>query len=208
MSEEEQEVEETSEAIVKVEVVRPYLSVAEAQERFQQFQELKRGALSQEDLLYIGNTGAPVKNKKLASNVYIKKSGWRKLAVLFNLNTEILHREKLWGQDEHGDYYVWLFHVRVTAPNGRYCDAEGACTSRDPFFAKRLGGYITPNEANIILKAQTVAYNRAISDLIGGGELSAEEIEDTVVPVVPLPEPTQMKKKMHKKQKKETEQHE
>lgn len=166
----------TPETIIVPNIVAPIIPVEEALKLFERFNNLKSKALKDKDFLFIGSDGRPT-TKAQAKKNYICKSGWRKMGVYFNLDGQILSKEKIFSKDAHGDYYVWLYHVRVTAPNGRYVEAEGVCSSRDPFFAKRKGEFIDPNEANIILKAQTVAYNRAISDMVGGGELSAEEFQ-------------------------------
>jgi hypothetical protein len=180
--EKEREEVKKVEAIVEApQIVVPRVDVETVIEHFNRFQELKSRVLRDEDYLFVGPDGRPTDKGKHVSE-HIKKTGWSKLALIFNLNVEILKREKMWGEDKNGKYYVWTYHVRATAPNGRYQDAEGACSSRDPFYAKRYDPktkeerWIEPDEKNIMLKAQTVAFNRAVSFLIGGGELSAEEV--------------------------------
>ena len=123
---------------------------------------------------------------------YIKKSGWRNIAAAFGISEEIMSSEKTTATDDIGTYYVHKYLVKAIAPNGRFAMAEGACSSRDPFFAKSKGNYRPEheiNESDIILTAQTVAYNRAISDLVGGGELSAEEMQGKVTQNVSLQKP-------------------
>ncbi len=144
------------------------------------FQDLKRKLLDPRvDILYIGSNGRPVSHakRKEASTEYIKRSGWRKFGLAFNLNIHVIEMWKNWEEDSHGKYYVWNARVRVEHPAGKYVESIGICTSRDPFFAKRGDHYIEPDEKNISLKAQTVGINRGISDLIGGGVMSAEEAE-------------------------------
>ena len=157
-----------------MEIVAPMVDVKKAAEVFKQFTEFKQTLLSNDDYLYIGTDGKPTTKKEGASE-YIKKSGWRKFSTVFNLDCQILGKSREVYEDPEGLYYVWTYAVRVTAPNGRFQDAEGVATSRDPFFTK--GGKQTPEEKNIMLKSQTVGFNRAISDLIGGGAKTAEEVE-------------------------------
>ena len=157
-----------------MEIVAPMVDVDQAVEIFNKFTEFKQKLLSTDDYLYIGKDGKPT-NKKQGATEYIKKSGWRKFGMVFNLDCKILSKSREIYEDPEGLYYVWTYAVRVTAPNGRFQDAEGAATSRDPFFTK--GGRQSPEEKNIMLKAQTIGFNRAISDLIGGGVKTAEEIE-------------------------------
>lgn len=155
-------------------IVTPQVDVKKAIESFKLFQDLKAKLLSADDYLYIGKDGKPTK-KGVNTMEYIKRSGWRKLATVFNLNCQILSKERNVYEDPEGLYYIWTYFVRVTAPNGRFQDAEGSATSRDPFFTK--GGKQPAEEKNIMLKSQTVGFNRAISDLIGGGGKTAEEVE-------------------------------
>ena len=161
-------------------IVVPAIDEKTAIAHFQRFQRLKRSVLNENDFLYIGKDGRPTK-KENAINEYITKSGWRKIALLFNLKGEILSKEKFYSKDSYGEYFGWKYHVRVTAPNGRYHDAEGVCTSRNQFFCKRkkvVGEgfeWIDTDEKNLMHTAQTCAFNRAISDIVGSGEISAEE---------------------------------
>ncbi|MEE9174057.1 MAG: hypothetical protein V3U30_03665 [Thermoplasmata archaeon] len=154
--------------------------VAAAIHHIELFQDLKRKLLDPRvDILYIGSDGKPVSHakRKEASVEYIKRSGWRKFGLAFNLNIHVLEMWKDWEEDSHGKYYVWNARVRVEHPAGKYVESIGVCSSRDPFFAKRGDRYIEPDEKNIKLKSETVGINRGISDLIGGGVMSAEETE-------------------------------
>jgi len=122
----------------------------------EQFRKLKTSVLGPEDTIII--EGKP----------YIKRSGWRKIALAFNISVEILsiQHEKL-----ENDYIVRV-RARATAPNGRISEGIAAC-SKSEFTGKREKmGTIH----NIEATASTRAINRAISDLVGGGEVSAEEI--------------------------------
>ena len=157
-----------------MEIVAPQVDVKKALEVFNKFTEFKQKLLSRDDYLYIGKDGKPTTKEKAAAE-YIKKSGWRKFSTVFNLNCQLLNKSRETYEDPEGIYYVWTYAVRVTAPNGRFQDAEGVATSRDPFFTK--GGKQRPEEKNIMLKAQTIGFNRAISDLVGGGAKTAEEAE-------------------------------
>ena len=164
----------TQPVAMPMEIVAPQVDLKRALEVFNKFTEFKQKLLSKDDYLYIGKDGKPT-DKKHAAAEYIKKSGWRKFSTVFNLDCQILSKSREAHEDPEGLYYVWTYAVRVTAPNGRFQDAEGVATSRDPFFTK--GGKQVPEEKNIMLKSQTVAFNRAISDLIGGGAKTAEEVE-------------------------------
>jgi len=121
-------------------------------EHMKRFQELKAKLLDKEDVCII--QGKP----------YVKRSGWRKFSLAFNLTDEILQRER--EITEEG--FVWRFTVKATAPNGRSVVAVGSCSSTERDFAH--------DEHDIYAIAHTRAKNRGISDLIGSGEVSAEEM--------------------------------
>jgi len=98
---------------------------------------------------------------------YVKRSGWRKLALAFNISDEIISSEKEEGEDGS---VTWRTQVKAIAPNGRTSIGVGACSSRERSFAHP--------EHDIYAIAHTRAKNRAISDLIGPGEVSAEEMQE------------------------------
>ncbi len=148
---------------------------------FHLFDRIKEKLLNpREDILYIGVDGRPVPygQRTKAASPYIRRSGWLKLAHAFGVDIQVLEWWKDPGEDEMGAYYVWNFKVRaVHHDTGRFAEAVGAATSRDPFFSRKGKQRVTPEEKNIKLKAETVAINRAIAQLVGGGQTSAEEAE-------------------------------
>lgn len=121
------------------------------------FEELKRKLLSSKDYQNIGG------------KQYIKKSGWRMFSLAFNLSDEILKEERKEYKANNQEYFAWEVTVRVTAPNGRYAEATASCSSNEKRF--------THPEHDVRATAHTRAKNRAIADLIGGGEVSAEEMD-------------------------------
>jgi hypothetical protein len=122
-----------------------------------QFQALKRDLLSEEDTVMISG-------KK-----HVKRSGWRKISLASNISTVIVDAQHEKAED--GTYTVRV-KARATAPNGRFAEEIAVCDSSE-FEKGRLEGTLH----NIETKAATRAINRAVSDLVGGGEISAEEIE-------------------------------
>jgi hypothetical protein len=139
-------------AITPTEIVMP--NVQMTIEVMRLFQEIKEKVLDDNDIVIISNKR------------YIKRSGWRKIALAFNITTEIkeIQREKI------DDKYVVRTIARAIAPNGRISEEVGISDSSE--FTGNLKGTLH----NIESKAVTRAINRAISNLVGGGELSAEEI--------------------------------
>ncbi len=146
---------------------------------FALFEEVKRKVLDPRvDVLYIGPDGRPrtYAQRREAASRYIRKSGWRKLAMVFGINLRVVGMDRENHRDGHGTYYLWNARVRAEHPaSGKYAEGIGVANSRDQFFTR--GGKRPADEKDIKLKAQTVGMNRAISDLIGGGQMSAEEVE-------------------------------
>ena len=145
----------TPEAI-RADIVRPAVSVQEALASWNAFLELKTAILGPEDRQRIGD------------KTFTKKSGWRKIASFFNLTDEIISRVI---EKENGITIYAEFTVRATAPNGRYAEGWACASANEKKFTKP--------DHDIPATAQTRAKNRAISDLVGGGEVSAEEMSGT-----------------------------
>jgi hypothetical protein len=126
------------------------------------FLELKEEVLQENDTVMISG-------KK-----YIKRSGWRKIALAFNVSTEIISVERDYGSD------LKICHVkaRAIAPNGRISEEIASCDSTEFIYEdKDNKKQVKFTIHNMETKAATRAINRAISNLVGGGEVSAEEIE-------------------------------
>jgi ssDNA-binding Zn-finger/Zn-ribbon topoisomerase 1 len=155
-------------------VVMPAVSAQEALTAWNAYQELKQQILDPKtDIQVIHN------------QEFKKKSYWRKVATFFNLSIETRDEWK----EQLGRTMVWHFVVRAQAPNGRFVDGVGSCDVYEKA-TLRDGKYQTYNsyknkweEAvansphNVRSTAYTRAYNRSVSDLIGGGEVSAEEVQ-------------------------------
>jgi hypothetical protein len=156
---------ETEIVEVQPTVVKPAVSPREAKENWSLFQNLKRELLDTSDY-------ARIQKKK-----YICKSGFRKLAVAFNISDEILAEERT--EREDGSFF-WRIKAKATAPNGRTSIGVAICDSRERKFAHV--------EHDVYATAHTRAKNRAISDLVAGGVVSAEEMQTRPQPR-PQPEP-------------------
>jgi hypothetical protein len=139
-------------------LIRPVASADEVLAAWRQFQDVKRSLLSIED--YQDIQGRP----------RIKKSGWRKIAAAFGISDALLREERREIETPAGRHFVWEVSVRAIAPNGRYADAVGSCASTERRFAHV--------DHDVRSTAHTRAKNRAIADLVGGGEVSAEEMID------------------------------
>jgi len=104
---------------------------------------------------------------------FVKKSGWRKIARAFNLSTAIVSVIVI--RDDAGMPVRAEAIVRAIAPNGQISDGDGYCAADEDRFKDASGRKKLENDLRAT--ATTRAKNRAISDLVGMGEVSAEEAE-------------------------------
>lgn len=148
----------------------PAATLDEAIQAFEMFDTAKARLLRDQDVLWFGKSGAPAAKGTPGAKPYLLKSAWRRMARFFGLSIDFVGREKI----VEGDGYIWTYLYRITHPCGAYVVSEGVCSSKDSFFTK--GGRVAADEADVMLKAQTVAINRGVSDLLGSGEVSGEEM--------------------------------
>lgn len=140
--------------VTKTAIVVPSVTPDEALQAWNQYQSLKAAVLTAEDVQVI-------KQKQ-----YPKKSAWRKLASFFNLTVEVVSEKEMKNEDGTLDFDVTY---RAIAPNGRSATGDGSFNSDEK--GRR------DSRHNTRANAHTRAYNRAVSNLIGGGEVSYEEME-------------------------------
>ncbi|WP_296885099.1 hypothetical protein [uncultured Methanobrevibacter sp.] len=159
----------------------------EAAEAFMNnYQELVKALLDKSDY------------QKIGKNNFKKKSAWRKLATAFNISDEIIKEEIT--RDESGQIISATYYVKATLPNGRSGIGIGACSIFDKIRYNDTGKYPADSEDvshfelrgrfsnaehDIPSTAHSRAKNRAISDLIGAGDVSAEEMSSIGEPKAP-----------------------
>jgi hypothetical protein len=106
-----------------------------------------------------------------------KKAYWRGIAVAFQVECKIVSVDLVRIDEDWGYEAI----VRATTNDGRSSDGDGACMASEK---TRRDGTPTKMQTvhNIRSHAVTRAKNRAISDLVGFGEVSADELpsESTV----------------------------
>lgn len=165
-------------------LLTPVEDIDEVAKLYVQFEEIKKKLLSSED------------TTSISGSVHVNKSGWRKIATAFNLSVEVVDSD-LW--EENGIVKARVT-ARATAPNGKVSTEIAMCASNEANHMeagkpndgtqpkdhsdylkvdgkwRRLKDLKEVNEHNILATAATRAKNRAISDCVGGGEVSAEEI--------------------------------
>jgi len=117
----------------------------------------------------------------IAGKRYIKRSGFRKIAVFFGLSDRILEQERTDRDDES---FMWRVVTEVTAPNGRTSIGVGICDSNERKFAHV--------EHDVYATSHTRAKSRAISDMVAGGAVSAEEMEAQEEKPAPAQQPREL----------------
>lgn len=108
---------------------------------------------------------------------FVKRSGWRKIAMWFGLDLQLMNQTI--ERDERGLPLRAKVVARAKAPNGRCADGDGYCSAYERRFSKP--------ENDIPATASTRAMNRAISNLVGMGQTSAEELDGSVEPTLEIP---------------------
>ncbi|WP_458455208.1 hypothetical protein [Methanobrevibacter sp.] len=132
------------------------------------YQKLCKGLLNETDYQEIivkekDEDGNYVKVKRH----FKKKSAWQKLSRAFNVDTTIVEREL--ERTKMGRVREAYYCVRATLPNGRSVESDALCSRSEK-------GKDKVSDHTIMSTAKTRATNRAIAELIGAGEVSAEEM--------------------------------
>lgn len=148
-------------------LILPVAGVRELSEGLKLLTEVKSIILGEDDYVYLDENGNQVaRNKAVVRR--LRKSGLRKMAYAYGLDFYIISMERQNGKDSDHDHFTWLCYALVIEPRSeRWVESIGACSSGDLFFSR------TPNEADVILRAQTQAVGRGIADLLG---LGVEEV--------------------------------
>lgn len=158
------------------------VNTSEVVELYERFENLKAQLLNDTDTVDIQG-----KN-------HICKSGWRKIATAFNVSIETVSVQR----DMNDGVIRYTATARASAPNGKSSISTGIATSTESNFLqpvrdhdvdesdpdivfvdgknRRIPDPRAVSEHNIATLAETRAKNRAVSDLVGGGEVSYEEM--------------------------------
>ncbi len=103
----------------------------------------------------------------------VKKSGWLKYALACNVSLKKVDEREIDKEMPPGSGdWVTIFHFdyRAIALSGRYAEASGSASTSE----RKNSDKMIHDTRSL---AQTRAMNRSISNLIGGGEVSAEEVQ-------------------------------
>jgi hypothetical protein len=117
-------------------------------------------------------------DRKGGKHSFVKRSGWRKIALWCDLSIENKSIEI--DRDPGGKPLRARVVARATAQSGRYADGEGGCDLTEHA--------VTKPEHDLLAIAATRAVNRAVSNLVGLGAVSAEEM-DGGTPMTPATDP-------------------
>ena len=144
-------------------------------EQWDAYQKLCKGLLNESDYQEIivkekDEDGNYVKVKRH----FKKKSAWQKLSRAFNVDTHIVDRDI--ERTKMGRVREAYYCVRATLPNGRSVESDALCSRSER-------GKDKVSDHTIMSTAKTRATNRAIAELIGAGEVSAEEMSAEKVTV-------------------------
>ena len=148
---------EIEKAEYEMQVVQPLGSIDDAKLAMTAYQTLCRQLLDESDY------------QTISGKSFVTRSGWRKLAVNYGISFKIMDRTFL--RDDNGRLISAEFIVRATAPNGRYAEGWGACSSEERRHGNKVGH-------DVPATAETRAKNRACADLFGMGDVTAEEAEE------------------------------
>lgn len=154
------------------EVLRP-LDVSQQKDAMRIYQEGLHVILDESDWQAAGYDRQAGRERR-----FVKKSGWRKIAAWFDLSIELV-RDTV-ERDETGNVTRACVWARAVAPSGRFADGDGYCDVTESRFnpaeEKKRESARAKLENDLRGTATTRAVNRAISNLVGMGEVSAEEI--------------------------------
>lgn len=143
------------------EVLRP-LDVTQQREAMQLYQQGLQSILDPSDWQDAGR-----------GEKFVKKSGWRKIAAWFDLSIEFVR--DVVERDDAGAPQRAQVVARAIAASGRYADGDGYCDVSETRFRKESARQKLENDLRGT--ATTRAVNRAVSNLVGMGAVSAEEVD-------------------------------
>jgi len=143
-------------------IVRPAVTRDEALSAWKEYLDLKAAIAKPEDIQVYYQNGEP--------RQFYKKAYWRKVATFFNLTVEWQEGTERFVRLPGTGLYAVTVKYRATAPNGRTVTGDGHCgldeKGKEDWTYMQVAGV-----------AHTRGYNRSVSNLVGGGEVSAEEMD-------------------------------
>ena len=142
------------------------MEVAQARAAMQRAQDLTAALLEPDDWQVVGDRR------------FVKRAGNLKIAYAYGLTLEVRSQER--ERDDDGQIQHAHVVVRAIRPDGRYADGDGACSITEDRFVSRKGR--AKAEHDVMATATTRAMNRAINNVVGFGQVSAEEADEITPP--------------------------
>lgn len=161
----------TTTELVHVEPLLP-MDPQTAREAMTKYRELTEAMLTPDDWQTIPN------------GRFVKRSGFQKIASGYGVSIEILAEDV--ERDDKGQPVRASATVRATHPSGRFADGSGRCSIDETRFRTPSGR--AKAEHDVAATAVTRATNRAISNLVGFGQVSAEEVDGAAPSTGPVSE--------------------
>lgn len=162
---------EPAEPVEIVPYVKTTPQVIPIQQAFPSIEELrfmmKRREMLKTELINPETDILEIKGKK-----FMLKSGWRKFIEGFRISVDIISvKVYRFGSDVIAEY-----RVKVITPFGQFAVADGT-KSKSEYWSEKYQNYGSYNLHNLKATARTRAINIAVSDLVGHGEVSAEDAQ-------------------------------
>jgi len=153
---------------VQTQIIKPLVNPDEALQAFNEYQTLKKKLRGDGDFVEF-------KDKKGNKREAPTKQWRTKLTRFFGISVEIIKEEVEYLQD---GTFVYKATARAIAPNGLYVDGDGTCWSKTKESKDAVKDIYHLTRSHAITRAK----NRAVLELVGFGEVSAEEIEEGETP--------------------------
>ena len=113
--------------------------------------------------------------QRVGDREFTTRSGFQKLAAAYGVSTEIVSLD-VQGVGVEEDPMIARAVVRAIHPSGRHAEGDGACSSNEKRFRKGD----EKMDHSLPATAVTRATNRAVSNLVAFGTVSAEEAESSL----------------------------
>jgi hypothetical protein len=154
--------EETKDTETALEVVQPAGVLRPAADAVDAFKAYKELQMELDNVLEDCTV-------KIQGRLHRKKSYWRAVATSFGLSVDLISEAEMKNPADETDWGYAVTYV-ARAKNGQYAVGDGACFASE----KQRDNQKTVH--NVRSHAHTRGFNRAVSNLVGFGEVSAEEI--------------------------------
>jgi len=156
--------------------LRSTVTPEQAREAIQEYKEIKQACITPGDIMMIDKYGEPTTDPKKKVAEFGKHSLWCSIGRFYHISVTTDDPIFEYGEDSDGKFVCVTVKAHGTDYTGRKVSMTGAVSTRDPFFTRK-GNFKKPAKIHdMIMKAETKAFNRVITRLIGGGEVSSDEI--------------------------------